>query len=90
MNYLILFILLEKLKTFLTEFVTMDDVTDEKVFKYRKQLTNIAHREQVDLTIELDDVHEFDDELAMCIVNNTRRYVNLLLEVSYIYIIYNM
>lgn len=90
MNYLILFILLEKLKTFLTEFVTMDDVTDEKVFKYRKQLTNIAHREQVDLTIELDDVHEFDDELAMCIVNNTRRYVNLLLEVNYIYIIYNM
>lgn len=90
MNYLILFILLEKLKTFLTEFVTMDDVTDEKVFKYRKQLTNIAHREQVDLTIELDDVHEFDDELAMCIVNNTRRYVNLLLEVSYIYIIYNI
>ncbi|XP_003690192.2 DNA replication licensing factor Mcm7-like [Apis florea] len=80
----------EKLKTFLTEFVTMDDVTDEKVFKYRKQLTNIAHREQVDLTIELDDVHEFDDELAMCIVNNTRRYVNLLLEVSYIYIIYNI
>lgn len=90
MNYLILFILLEKLKTFLTEFVTIDDLTDEKVFKYRKQLTNIAHREQVDLTIELDDVHEFDDELAMCIVNNTRRYVNLLLEVSYIYIIYNI
>ncbi|KAG9433572.1 DNA replication licensing factor Mcm7 [Apis mellifera carnica] len=70
----------EKLKTFLTEFVIMDDVTDEKTFKYRKQLTNIAHREQVDLIIELDDVHEFDDELAMSIVNNTRRYVNLLLE----------
>ncbi|XP_006621278.1 DNA replication licensing factor Mcm7 [Apis dorsata] len=70
----------EKLKTFLTEFVIVDDITDEKTFKYRKQLTNIAHREQVDLTIELDDVHEFDDELAMCIVNNTRRYVNLLLE----------
>lgn len=85
MNYLIVFILIEKLKTFLTEFVIMDDVTDEKIFKYRKQLTNIAHREQVDLIIELDDVHEFDDELAMCIVNNTRRYVNLLLEVSYIY-----
>lgn len=85
MNYLIVFILIEKLKTFLTEFVIMDDVTDEKTFKYRKQLTNIAHREQVDLIIELDDVHEFDDELAMSIVNNTRRYVNLLLEVSYIY-----
>lgn len=90
MNYLILFILLEKLKTFLTEFVMVDDITDEKTFKYRKQLTNIAHREQVDLIIELDDVHEFDDELAMCIVNNTRRYVNLLLEVNYVYIICNI
>ena len=70
----------EQLKTFLTEFMVMDDSSGEKVFKYRKQLTNIAHREQVDITIELDDIHEFDDELAISIASNTRRYVNLLLE----------
>lgn len=67
-----------------------DDNSGEKVFKYRKQLTNIAHREQVDITIELDDVHEFDDELAISIASNTRRYVNLLLEVSlYLFFTYN-
>ncbi|XP_017759268.1 PREDICTED: DNA replication licensing factor Mcm7 [Eufriesea mexicana] len=70
----------EQLKTFLTECVIVNDTTGEKIFKYRKQLTNIAHREQVNLTIDLDDINEFDDELAMLIANNTRRYVNLLLE----------
>ena len=80
------FILLEQLKTFLTEFVAVDNETGEKTFKYRKQLTNIAHREQVDLVIELDDIHDFDDELAISIANNTRRYVNLLLEVSLQYV----
>ncbi|XP_043260788.1 DNA replication licensing factor Mcm7 [Colletes gigas] len=69
----------EQFKTFLTEFVEMDSKTGEKTLKYRNQLVDIAHREQVDLTIELDDVHDFDDELAESIVNNTRRYVNLLL-----------
>lgn len=62
--------------------MVIDSKTGEKTFKYRKQLTDIAHREQIDLTIELDDVHEFDDELAISVSNNTRRYVNLLLEVS--------
>lgn len=70
----------EQFKTFLTEFMVIDSKTGEKTFKYRKQLTDIAHREQIDLTIELDDVHEFDDELAISVSNNTRRYVNLLLE----------
>lgn len=70
------------MKTFLTEFVVIDDTTGDKTFKYRKQLTNIAHREQIELTIDLDDIHEFDDELAVSIASNTRRYVNLLLEVS--------
>ncbi|KAL2734416.1 DNA replication licensing factor Mcm7 [Vespula squamosa] len=70
----------EQLKTFLTEFMVMDDKTGEKTFKYRQQLTKLAHREQVAFIIELDDVQEFDDELAAAIANNTRRYVNLFLE----------
>ncbi|KAI4484932.1 hypothetical protein M0802_012940 [Mischocyttarus mexicanus] len=70
----------EQLKTFLTEFMVMDDKSGDKIFKYRQQLTNLAHREQVALIIELDDINEFDDELATAIVNNTRRYVNVLLE----------
>ena len=37
----------------------------------------IAHREQVALTIDLDDVSEIDPELAEAIQENTRRYVNL-------------
>lgn len=70
----------EQLKTFLTEYVVVNEESGSKTFKYRKQLTNIAHREQVALTIDLDDVNEFDDELAISIASNTRRYVNLLLE----------
>ncbi|XP_043666665.1 DNA replication licensing factor Mcm7 [Vespula pensylvanica] len=70
----------EQLKTFLTEFMVMDDKTGDKTFKYRQQLTKLAHREQVAFIIELDDMQEFDDELAAAIANNTRRYVNLLLE----------
>ncbi|KAI4494566.1 hypothetical protein M0804_000767 [Polistes exclamans] len=70
----------EQLKTFLTEFMVMDDKSGDKVFKYRQQLTKLAHREQIAFIIELDDVNEFDDELALAITNNTRRYVNILLE----------
>lgn len=75
-------VILEQLKIFLTSFVAIDNETGKKVLKYKTQLSNIAHREQVDLLIELDDIHDFDDELAISIANNTRRYVNLLLEVS--------
>lgn len=71
------------MKTFFTDFVKMDDKTGDKIFKYRQQLTKVAHREQVAFNIDLDDVQEFDEELAMAIVNNTRRYTNLVLEVRY-------
>jgi len=37
-------------------------------------LTKIAHREQVELVVDLDDVAEFDPELAEQIVENARRY----------------
>ena len=40
----------------MTEFYADGD--EGKVFTYAEQLTNIAHREQVDLEIDLDDVAE--------------------------------
>jgi len=59
----------------------MDDKTGDKTFKYRQILTKIAHREQISFEIDLDDMQSFDEELAMSIVNNTRRYTNLVLNV---------
>lgn len=60
----------------------MDDKTGKKVFVYRDQLKNLAHREQVALIINLSDVYDYNDELAEAISTNTRRYVNLVTEVN--------
>lgn len=60
----------------------MDDKTGDKTFKYREQLTKIAHRELVAFVIDMDDLLEFDEDLAAAIESNTRRYTNLVLEVS--------
>ncbi len=65
-----------KLKRFLAEFHTKNE-RGQKEFVYARQLTNIAHREQVSLTIDLDHVAEFDPELADSMRSNTRRYVLL-------------
>ena len=46
----------EKVKRFLTEFYA--EGGEGKVFTYAEQLTDIAHREQVELVIDLDDVAE--------------------------------
>ena len=50
----------DKIKKFLTEFYSDSD--EGKVFTYAEQLTNIAHREQVELTIDLDDVAEVSSD----------------------------
>ena len=44
------------MKRFLAEFYAETD--EGKVFTYAEQLTDIAHREQVELVIDLDDVAE--------------------------------
>lgn len=46
----------EKVKKFLTEFYADSD--EGKSFTYAQQLTDIAHREQMELVIDLDDVAE--------------------------------
>ncbi len=51
------------------------------MFKYASQLTNLAHREQIALTIELDDLNEFNDNLVEAVVQNTRRYTKLFSDV---------
>lgn len=51
------------------------------MFKYAAQLTNLAHRDQTALTIELDDLNEFNDNLVEAVVQNTRRYAKLFSDV---------
>lgn len=70
----------QKLKEFLTGFTTHDEHGNKK-FKYAEQLTAVAHREQVNIVIDLDDVAEFDEELAEAIRENTRRYNVLVADV---------
>lgn len=59
------------------------DLQGSKNFKYSNQLTKLAHREQVAMWVELDDVNDFDDELADAILSNTRRYCNLLSDIVF-------
>ena len=62
-----------KMKRFLAEF-HIKNSRGHKEFVYARQLTQIAHREQVSVTLDLDQVAEFDPDLADAIRNNTRRY----------------
>ncbi|XP_017483153.1 PREDICTED: DNA replication licensing factor Mcm7 [Rhagoletis zephyria] len=63
----------ESIKTFLSEFCKEDD-TGKKQFVYAHQLVKIAHREQILITIDLDHVSEFNEELTEAIISNCRRY----------------
>jgi len=70
----------QKLKEFLANFTLIDD-EGKKKFKYAEQLTAIAHREQTNLEIDLDDIAQEDEDLANSIRDNTRRYNLLVAEV---------
>ncbi|KAH3805105.1 DNA replication licensing factor mcm7-like [Dreissena polymorpha] len=70
----------EKIKTFLQEYY-VDGSDGGKDFVYGQQLVKIAHREQVGLWIDLDDVHNHDPELEEAIRENTRRYMQLFADV---------
>jgi len=72
----------DKIKTFLQEFY-QDGNEGGKEFKYAQQMSRIAHREQVDLTIELDDLAEYDPDLADAVVENCRRYTNIFSDAVY-------
>ncbi|XP_016108798.1 DNA replication licensing factor MCM7 [Sinocyclocheilus grahami] len=66
----------EKCKRFLQEFYSEDD-SGKKVFKYGAQLVSLAHREQVALVLDLDDVAEEDPELVESMCENSKRYAGL-------------
>jgi len=66
------------LKSFLTEFYSHSQETGEKVFKYRDALTKIAHREQVQVEVDMDDVSEYDPDLYLAMKSNTNRYQKII------------
>ena len=43
----------------------------------------IAHREQVSLTIDLDDLAEYDPDLSDAVVENCRRYTSIFADSVY-------
>ena len=69
-----------RIKSFLAEFHLRDPKNGRKDFVYAQQLTKIAHREQVAVTVDLEHVQDHDPELAEAIRNNARRYVLLTSE----------
>lgn len=64
------------------EFCTQDSAGN-KYFKYSAQLTKLAHREQVEFMVELDDVHDRDESLVKAIMDNTRRYTTMVSDVVF-------
>ncbi|XP_055374090.1 DNA replication licensing factor Mcm7 [Condylostylus longicornis] len=70
----------EAIKNFLQEFCESDD-DGRKIFKYAAQLARLAHRDQILMTIDLDDVADVNESLSDAIVNNTRRYLSIFSEV---------
>ncbi|XP_067412660.1 DNA replication licensing factor MCM7 [Emydura macquarii macquarii] len=66
----------EKVKRFLQEFYR-DGELGKKEFPYRDQLVSLAHREQVALYIDLDELAEEDSELVDAVCENAKRYSRL-------------
>ncbi|XP_055339949.1 DNA replication licensing factor mcm7-like [Paramacrobiotus metropolitanus] len=52
-------------------------IGDEIKYVYADQLGKIAHREQTALEIDLDHLHEFNNDLCENVEKNTRRYVKI-------------
>ncbi|XP_053212139.1 DNA replication licensing factor mcm7-like [Panonychus citri] len=66
----------EKIKNFLTTYShILDDGTTTT--KYTGDLETLANNEKTAIWIDLDDINEFDEELANNIINNAKRYVAL-------------
>lgn len=82
MCYYCMFVFVETLRTFLIEYCIQDE-DGNKIFKYSNQLTKLAHREQIEMYVELDDVHDYDEELAEAIIKNTRRYTNMISDIVF-------
>jgi len=69
--------LVDKLKEFLSQFYTSSTRRGGgKDFKYAKQITALANREQVEMVVDMDDLVMFDDTEALVenIERNAKRY----------------
>lgn len=64
----------DSIKSFLGEFCRVDPESGKKYFVYASQLVKLVHREQTMLTIELDDLLEFNESLTNAVNLNCRRY----------------
>ena len=75
----------KKIQRFVREFYlsTSGHQGPGKLFKYLDRITQLSHREEVELVIDLDDVSEFDVELADAVRQNARRYQMLFSEVVF-------
>ncbi|TKR81133.1 hypothetical protein L596_015062 [Steinernema carpocapsae] len=71
----------QKIKDFLLTHHNEDEEAG-KVFPYSQQISRLADREQVALYVDLEDVHEFDAELAENVQQNSRRYLQLFSEAT--------
>ncbi|XP_041974157.1 DNA replication licensing factor Mcm7 [Aricia agestis] len=72
----------EAFKNFFVDFCQTDD-EGHKLFKYAEQLTQVAHREKLEFIVELDDLHNANEELAEAVMNNTRRYTSMVSDIVY-------
>ena len=69
---------LERLKTFIESYHNNDPDTGKKVFKYGDMVRDIANRERVMMEIDLDELTDFDEDLADAIRQNVIRYQRLM------------
>jgi len=65
-------------KKFIEEFVRTDEGIDfEDQYTYKDQLLAVANRQSAVIKVDIDDVQEFDEDLASAIQLNTRRFSEL-------------
>lgn len=71
----------DRCRKFLTEYNSDDGSnSNQKCFKYGEILKKLAHRDEVGLYIDMEDLTEFDSELAELVQENTLRYQKLFAE----------
>ena len=75
----------KKMQRFFREFYlsTTGPQGPGKLYKYLDRITSLAHRDAVELIVDLDDIIEFDADLADSIRQNARRYQQLFSEVVF-------
>lgn len=71
----------ETLKSFFTEYYKHDPNTGAKVFPYKDLLTKIVHREKIQAEIDIEEVEEYDADLAKSIQKNAYRYQVLIAQI---------